>query len=79
MLYYFLPYEEDPEEFIEDLLEEMVRLKCYLQVAEKGAFHEPGLEEALEAAGLILNPTLVSRIYAALDRSKAGLHIFPNR
>ncbi|WP_174734464.1 hypothetical protein [Mesobacillus harenae] len=79
MLYYFLPYEEDPEEFIEDLLEEMVRLKCYLQMAEKGAFHEPGLEEALEATGLILTPTLVSRIYAALDRSKAELHIFPNR
>ena len=48
MLYYFQK-KEDEGFFVEQLVEELMLLKCYLHLTEQGKFHEPKLANFIEA------------------------------
>lgn len=82
LLYNFRSLVENDDDLIIDRLEEIGLLKCYLQLTEKGKFHDPTLEDFLDEYGdmvysSVMNPyEMFQRILMAIDKNKGELFVF---
>jgi hypothetical protein len=85
-LYNYRSLIEDEDDMIADQLEEIGRLKCYLQLTESGKFRDPTLADFLEEyedelySSLLVNPyKVIQRIFMSLDRYKGELVVLPRK
>ncbi len=78
-------YEEDDVDDEVELHDELMMLKCYLQLTEDGRFHDPNLadyiDENIDLFYLMLfceHDRMIEKILMSLDGNKGELIIFPN-